>query len=226
MERTCVFQDNTSRNKIIRNSRIDQLQRQVNKLAAQVSVREENNIQAVPQEGPKSKTSLTTYNCFPDNRLLERQDDFISQGLLTVIEANELLIKFRTHVMPLFPFVIIPDEDLPTLRQNSPFLLLYLITASLENNPPLQQRMETEVRKTIATRLILNMERNMDLLLGLLVHIAWCHYYWRTYHTQVYMFLQIAMMVVVDVGLDKYENFRMQRIAQDAHPSQKKEWPP
>ena len=139
-----------------------------------------------------------------------------------MIEANELLIKFRTHVMPLFPFVIIPDEDLPTLRQNSPFLLLYLITASLENNPPLQQRMETEVRKTIATRLILNMERNMDLLLGLLVHIAWCHYDWRTYHTQVYMFLQIAMMVVVDVGLDKYENFRMQRIAQDAHPSQKK----
>ena len=65
-----------------------------------------------------------------------------------MIEANELLIKFRTHVMSLFPFVIIPDEDLPTLRQNSPFLLLYLITASLENNPPLQQRMETEVRKT------------------------------------------------------------------------------
>ena len=75
--------------------------------------------------------------------------------------------------------------------------------------------MEHEVRKVIATRLIINMERNMDLLLGLLVHIAWYHYHWRTYHAQVYMLLQMVIMVAVALGLDKDGNFRMQTIPFD-----------
>lgn len=55
----------------------------------------------------------------------------------------------------------------------------------------------------------------MDLLRGLLVHIAWYHYHWRIYHTQVYMLLQMAMAIVVDLGLDRYNNFKMQSISYD-----------
>ncbi|GLA09609.1 hypothetical protein AnigIFM60653_011940 [Aspergillus niger] len=87
--------------------------------------------------------------------------------------------------MPQFPFVIVPTQlNVPALRQQFPFLLLCIITACLEHKPSLQHLMEQEVRKAIAIRLITNMERSMDLALGLLVHIAWYHYHRPTYHPQ------------------------------------------
>ncbi|KAL2822683.1 hypothetical protein BDW59DRAFT_163665 [Aspergillus cavernicola] len=127
--------------------------------------------------------------------------------------ANKLLSKYRAHKMSQFPFVIIPPEvDLATLRQQSPFLLLCILTASLEHDLAIQDALEALVRKEVADRLIVNVERNMDLLQGLLVHAAWYHYHWRTYHTHIYMLLQMAIMVVVDLGLDRQESFRMQVI--------------
>ncbi|KAG2419608.1 hypothetical protein HFD88_004404 [Aspergillus terreus] len=142
-------------------------------------------------------------------------NDFITRGLLNITEGEELLLKFRTDLMPLFPFVIIPEVNFAELRQQSPFLLLCIMTACLEHRPALQQKLEFEARTVLSTRVVMDMERDMDLLRGLLVHIAWYHYHWRIYHTQVYMLLQMAMAMVVDLGLDKYDNFRMQRSPHD-----------
>ncbi|RDK39947.1 hypothetical protein M752DRAFT_219744 [Aspergillus phoenicis ATCC 13157] len=142
-------------------------------------------------------------------------DDFITRGLLNITEGEELLLKFRTDLMPLFPFVIIPEVSFVELRKQSPFLLLCIITACLEHKPTLQQKLEFEARTVVSTRIVMNMERDMDLLRGLLVHIAWYHYHWRIYHTQVYMLLQMAMAIVVDLGLDRYNNFKMQSISYD-----------
>lgn len=113
-------------------------------------------------------------------------------------------------------FVVIPSEvDLQTVRQRSPFLLLCVLTASLEHDFALQESLEALVRQEIAHRLIMKVERNLDLLQGLLVHAAWYHYHWKTYHTHMYMVLQMAIMVVVDLGLDKEEGFRMQVISRE-----------
>jgi hypothetical protein len=142
-----------------------------------------------------------------------RDDEFIFHEQITPQIAEELLERYRKHKMPQFPFVIIPPTtDLATLRQESPFLLLCILTACLEHNLPLQDSLELIVRKEIASRVIVGIERNMDLLQGLLVHIAWQHYHWRTYHTHMYMLLPIATMIVVDLGLDTDDNFRMQPI--------------
>lgn len=148
-------------------------------------------------------------------------DDFISRGLLTLSEADELLRKFRKHKMHHFPFVIIPEGvNASGLRRDSPFLLLCIVTACLEHDPALQEKVEREIREVVGTRIIMEMRRNMDLLQGLLVHTAWYHYHWKTYHTQAYMLLQIAIMVVADLGLDKDENFRMQAIPPDGKTEQ------
>ncbi|PYH71708.1 uncharacterized protein BO88DRAFT_451392 [Aspergillus vadensis CBS 113365] len=140
------------------------------------------------------------------------RNDFIDRELLNIAEGEELLLKFRTDLMPLFPFVPIDEANFGKLREKSPFLLLCIMTACLEHKPALQQKFELEVRSVISTRIMMNMERDMDILRGLLVHIAWSHYHWRNYHTQVYMLLQMAMAIVVDLGLDRYDNFRMRHI--------------
>lgn len=102
--------------------------------------------------------------------------------------------------------------EIEVLRQRSPFLLLCIVTVCMEHKPLLQHKLEALVRETAATRLIAKSERNLDLLLGLLVHCAWFHYHWRTPHIHKYMLLEMAHMVVVDLGIDKDENIRMQPI--------------
>jgi hypothetical protein len=154
--------------------------------------------------------------------------DFISRGLFTLLECEELLAKFRLHKMVQFPFVIIPTHlGVPTLRRQFPFLLMCTITACLEHKASLQHGME-QVREFIATRLVINSERSLDLLLGLLVHVAWNHYHWHIHDSQASMFLQMAVMIVIDLGLDK-GNFAMQasppiRWAADQHEKDSSCW--
>ncbi|KIA75564.1 hypothetical protein HK57_00667 [Aspergillus ustus] len=146
----------------------------------------------------------------PSTPTQAHENEYIFHEQITPQLAAELLAKYRTRKMPQYPFVIIPETtDVATLHQESPFLLLCILAASLEHNPSLQDEVELIVRKEIASRLIVSVERNMDLLQGLLVHIAWHHYHWRTYHTHMYMLLPMAVMVIVDLGLDKEESFRM-----------------
>ncbi|PWY88816.1 hypothetical protein BO94DRAFT_52697 [Aspergillus sclerotioniger CBS 115572] len=222
LSHACIFPE-SPRPSSNRKSRIDVLQEQVDKLVAELEATKQDSDKHAPCQPSKNQTYIVANHQYlegtPGKKSsfgADTDQDFISRGLFTLLECEELLAKFRTHKMPQFPFVIVPTQlGVPTLRQEFPFLLLCIITASLEHKPSLQHHMEHEVRKVIATRLIINMERNMDLLLGLLIHIAWYHYHWRTYHTQVYMLLQMAIMVVVALGLDKDGNFRTQTIPFD-----------
>jgi hypothetical protein len=68
------------------------------------------------------------------------------------------------------------------LQQRFPFLLLYIMTACLEQNSLLQRLIQCKVIKIVATRLAVNNEKNMDLLSDLLVHVAQYHYQWSTYN--------------------------------------------
>lgn len=141
-------------------------------------------------------------------------DDVIARGVLTIDAAEKLLSKFREFKMPLFPFVVLsPAMDLAYLRHHYPFLLLTIFSSSAQDDIPLQRILEKEVRTVICNRLVMADERTMDLLLGLLIHIAWQHYHFQTVRRQVYMTLQMAISIVVDLGLDRDYNFGLRDIA-------------
>ncbi|KAL3478354.1 hypothetical protein BJX99DRAFT_108027 [Aspergillus californicus] len=142
-------------------------------------------------------------------------EDCMLFELIKLQQATILLAKYREKKMPQFPFIVIPETDVMTLHTQSPFLLLCILTASQTDSLPLRDKPELLIRKELASRVIVGIERNMDLLQGLLVHIAWQHYHWRTFHTHMYMLLQLAIMIVVDLGLDREGTFRMQAIPTD-----------
>lgn len=221
-----------------RESRIDHLEKKVDNLVSQLAKVDNSRLALVTEQRPEcswqqdntqvmengSSSLHSSYALHIRQEGLTTKlnvaDDFVSRGLLTLWEADELLSKFQEHKMHHFPFVIIPKGvNASALRRKCPFLLLCIMTACLEHDPTKQGKLESEIRKVIGTSLIMEMRRNMDLLQGLLVHIAWYHYHWRTYHTQAYMLLQIAIMLVVDLGLDKDENFKMQAIPPDGKES-------
>jgi hypothetical protein len=92
--------------------------------------------------------------------------------------ANNLLNLFRDDFVTHFPFVVIPAEiTVETLRRKSPFLFLTIMAATTFRNSILQRHLATEIQRRISARIVMSCEKNMDLLQGLLVHVAWYHYY-------------------------------------------------
>ncbi|KAH8428439.1 uncharacterized protein LDX57_006137 [Aspergillus melleus] len=115
--------------------------------------------------------------------------------------------------MPQFPFVVIPaTTNASQLHAQYPFLLLTIIAACSEDDFALQKTLDHEIKRQICVRIIMNDERSMDLLLGLLVHTAWYQYRFETIHTQMYLTLELAITLVVDLSLDQNSGLSMRGI--------------
>ncbi|KAJ5294954.1 hypothetical protein N7508_009775 [Penicillium antarcticum] len=129
-------------------------------------------------------------------------EDIIRRGFLTIEKAESYLDTFKTRMTPNFPFVVVaPSISITRLHQEKPFLSLAILASAAYDNMPLQRVVEEEIKKCIASRMLINGEVSFDLLQGLLVFLAWSHYYSRPHrYTQ---FLQLAIGLVVDLRLDR-----------------------
>ncbi|KAE8337342.1 hypothetical protein BDV24DRAFT_140134 [Aspergillus arachidicola] len=218
--RPCVF-PSTLPNNPGRKSRIDELQDQINELRDQLTKRDEeasahgmSGDEAVPHALQQHNVPIEHKKSICPRPGLGEPGDLLTIGILTLAQCNRLLDKFRMVKMPQFPFVIVPDSmNAISLRQEYPFLFVAIMTVSTEDRPSLQKDLNHEVKRTISTRIIINNERNIDLLLGLLVYTAWYHYHWESMLPHMYLFLQLTVTMVADLGLDRQPNFTMRNIA-------------
>ncbi|KAH8888403.1 hypothetical protein GQ53DRAFT_238108 [Thozetella sp. PMI_491] len=179
-----------------RKDRIDRIQEQLDAIVAQLA----ETRGARPVSPPH--TSAT-----PDEVEVASSEaptgDIFQRGVIDEDDGERLIQKFRSHKMPLFPFVVIAQEEtLASLRKNSPFLLVAIAGVCLEDRPKLQRLFDAEVRNEVAKRVIVQGERNMDILLGLLVHLAWHQYHWEHFPSQMFMYLQMVGCLLGDMGLD------------------------
>ncbi|KAJ5148027.1 hypothetical protein N7526_001379, partial [Penicillium atrosanguineum] len=133
--------------------------------------------------------------------------DIIDQGLLTIDAANALLSEYRSTLASYCPFVIIaPQVTAGQLRREKPFLLLAIITAALYDNMPLQRKLEREVKNAISESMIWGGPVTFEILQGILVHIAWCHYHSRPRRYSQY--LHLAISIITDLQLDRSPKHR------------------
>ena len=89
-------------------------------------------------------------------------------------EAEELLHEFRTHMSGQFPFVVVAaNKTSHALRREKPFLWTSIMTTASHRNMHQQLAMGKELIEEFSTRLLLRAEKNIDLLQGLLVFLAW-----------------------------------------------------
>ncbi|KAH8896074.1 hypothetical protein GQ53DRAFT_9045 [Thozetella sp. PMI_491] len=92
---------------------------------------------------------------------------------LEAIKAEFFLNRYRllTHI---FPFVTLPDStSLPSLLHQRPFLALGIFSVMSNDEPDLQWRLEREFRKAFSSVVIVRGYKSLDILQGLLVHLAW-----------------------------------------------------
>lgn len=90
----------------------------------------------------------------------------------TPAEAEIYFSKFREWLKN-FPFMILsPGTTAASLREERPFLWLAIMNITTMSAPQ-QLLMKERVREEVATRVIINHERTMDVLLGLITYLAW-----------------------------------------------------
>ena len=130
--------------------------------------------------------------------------DVVDRGLLSMADARALVDSFRHDFAPHFPFVALaPHETADRLRQDSPLLFLCVVTTAAYADPALQKALAAEVGVRVTARLMLGVERSLDLLRGMLVQAAWYHYFAERRRSQLFMVSQMCVALAHDLELDR-----------------------
>lgn len=92
---------------------------------------------------------------------------------LTPVVLDYLLGKFR-GMASYFPFVQLSETWTAALMaENRPFLLLAAVTAASSKHCHLQDALVSQFKESLSKRVVMAGEKDIDLLQGLLVHLAW-----------------------------------------------------
>ncbi len=101
-------------------------------------------------------------------------DTSLSPGLEPSIEEAEGYLKsYKDDKNGYFPILILPASTTARqLRQDRPFLWLCIMAISTKSSEQ-SKTLGREIRLTIGREILMEGKNNLDLLLGLLVYIAW-----------------------------------------------------
>ncbi|OOO04940.1 hypothetical protein OAory_01112770 [Aspergillus oryzae] len=113
-------------------------------------------------------------------------------------KADHLLNKFRAK-SSYFPFVTLPRNIASAEHR---FLYLAVLTAASSDDIALLRSLDNRFRSVLADRVVNAGEKSLDYLQGLLIYLAWYNLHLRPRSFQSYQYLQIAISMMVDLGLD------------------------
>lgn len=89
-------------------------------------------------------------------------------------DLAQCFYRYREEMAPYFPFVFIPDVSPAKFYAEKPFLFKAMVMVSSYRNRPFQNQLGSQITEEAGKRLLVDGERSLDLLQGLLIHIAWC----------------------------------------------------
>ncbi|KAK7422996.1 hypothetical protein QQX98_001286 [Neonectria punicea] len=137
---------------------------------------------------PEAKPSLVTSRFLPGGSLLN---------------AFETVEVFRRDMAPLFPFLITPLDQTPAdLATQKPVLFMAIMVVASQSDVDHQLILAKAFREEACRRIFVDGEKNIGLLHGLLVYIAWYHTYVQL-GDQICTLIHMAVSLVTDLGIDK-----------------------
>ncbi|KAI9149944.1 MFS-type transporter calB [Paramyrothecium foliicola] len=121
---------------------------------------------------------------------------------LGYLEADRCLNTFRSLHLKQFPFVHIPLEmSASKLQKERPFLWLNISFITCKKVAE-KKRIDKCIRETLAQKLIVDLERNLDLLLGLVAYLTW-YMSIDGGKKLLCMYMGLATSLIVDLCLDR-----------------------
>ncbi|GKU11314.1 unnamed protein product [Fusarium langsethiae] len=130
------------------------------------------------------------------------EEDTSSLPEPTPEEAEIYLRKFKAWLEKFPCVVLLHDMTAAALRREKPFLWLCIMnitSMSVEQ----QIKMKDRVRQEIATRIIINHERSMDCLQGIICYVTWASTTSSPGKPFIVTFCQMAVLIAYELGLTK-----------------------
>lgn len=111
--------------------------------------------------------------------------------------------RFQATQIRYFPFIYIPPTiSAADLRSDRPFLWLCLVAVTTKS-PAKQSALGAKIRRIVADKLIVQCERSLDLLLGLLAYMGWANYHLGPTQPFLSMYCLLITGLVQDLGIDR-----------------------
>ncbi|KAI0157785.1 hypothetical protein GGR57DRAFT_54822 [Xylariaceae sp. FL1272] len=154
--------------------------------------------------GPFAVTPATSHShtTSPTNKSVASPPGASDIDALSPLEAEEALALFRNNFLPMFPFAYISSTMAAAeLQRDRPFLWLN-ITALCCKSPVKQMALHQRSRDELGRKLLSNGDRDIDMLLGVLLLLGWTMHFFTGKPTQNVL-MNIAMAIVGDLRLDK-----------------------
>ncbi|PYH98428.1 hypothetical protein BO71DRAFT_426074 [Aspergillus ellipticus CBS 707.79] len=124
-------------------------------------------------------------------------------GIPPSLEEEASLQSFRRDKLPCFPFIHIPDTtSAQALQQESPVLWRCIAVAECRDAAR-QAALCVEIRETFAAAVLVDCQRSLDLLQGLLVYLAWITYQSQPMKSSLCMYCQLAAGLIFELGLHR-----------------------
>lgn len=124
-----------------------------------------------PQFPDPKPVSISPHSA-PDSSPFLISDD-LSIYKISDATAEEQLSTFQQAFLPFFPFVYIPSHmSASDLRREKPFLCLVIMSLTTRS-VALQVTMGTAIRQIVAQKVVVEHEKSLDILLGMICYIAW-----------------------------------------------------
>lgn len=93
---------------------------------------------------------------------------------ISLNEAEVLLDRYKRLMAEGMPFLVIPEEKMAWhVAEETPFLMQAIATVTMFHNLPRQQAMAKQLMRQISEKLLINGERSLEVLQGMLVFLNW-----------------------------------------------------
>ncbi|KAK3075051.1 hypothetical protein LTR53_002022, partial [Teratosphaeriaceae sp. CCFEE 6253] len=126
-----------------------------------------------PEDGrsmSRQTSGADSVNATAGDRLVSPEDQKHIDSLGVVMDEAEILLdRFRRLMAPSLPFVLIePELSASDLYRESPFLLHAVVTVTYFHDLSKQQTLVKHLMRDVSERILLNNEKNLGILKGLL----------------------------------------------------------
>ncbi|KAJ5621695.1 hypothetical protein N7528_006478 [Penicillium herquei] len=124
---------------------------------------------AASEKSAKDLQSNTSHSPEPSPAMHDNQP----ATRLSDQEGDALLGIFRTRMVPLFPFIVVPPHiTAAELRREKPFLYLNITMIACQDAPR-QRAIVKTIKQYVSDNIVAYGEHSLDILQGLLAHVAW-----------------------------------------------------
>ncbi|KAL8382148.1 hypothetical protein RB595_006095 [Gaeumannomyces hyphopodioides] len=138
-----------------------------------------------------------------DEELQPQRYEIFSGLELNDHEARTALDNYRSVYQPNFPFVPVSRKTSPgALFAKSPLVFRAIMISCAHQSHSVQRDGDRWFRSHIAQRVVVNGEKNLELLQSIIVFLAWCDYRFFI-NSQGTSLLQLALGVVMELGFNK-----------------------